>query len=142
MKTVLIVEDEPGNREGFRVLLGLHHFHVVEAATGHEALEASRWNRGPIDLALCDLQLPDMSGTEVALDLVKSHPETAIIFISGTPLETWSDFDVRNLTQLPRGAACFLEKPFLPSTLETKVEECLKIPRKPVLNSSCEKKNA
>lgn len=125
MRTVLIVEDEPSNMQAFSVLLGALHFRVLEAATGYEALEASRSNHGHIDLALCDLQLPDMSGTEVAIELVKSHPQTAILFISGTPLEGWNDFDLQNLRQLPPGAADFLEKPFLPSALEAKVESRL-----------------
>jgi CheY-like chemotaxis protein len=48
MKTVLIVEDEPSNMQVFCVLLWALHFRVLEAATGHEALEASRSNYGHI----------------------------------------------------------------------------------------------
>lgn len=125
MNTVLIVEDDPGNMQAFCSLMCVHHFLVVEATNGQEALHASTRCYGPIALALCDLELPDMSGTEVAMKILKSHPETRILFISGTPVESWSDVDVRNLRRLPPESVDFLEKPFRPAALEAKIEHCL-----------------
>jgi CheY-like chemotaxis protein len=125
MKTVLIIEDDLSNMQIFCGLLSAQGYNVREATTGREALDAGTRCCGLIDLLLCDLTLPDMSGTNVALELVKSHPEAAILFISGTPRESWNNSDIHNFSNLPPGSADFLEKPFLPSALERKVEGLL-----------------
>ena len=126
MKTALIIEDELNNMQVFCILLSAQGYNVREANTGHEALAASNRDYGPIDLILCDLTLPDMSGTNVALELVTLHPEAAILFISGTPRDSWSSSDIHNFSKLAPASADFLEKPFLPSALERKVEGVLK----------------
>lgn len=62
---VLIVEDHRDARTTMRMLLTLHHGHVVhEAADGASALRIALEN--PPEVALIDVGLPDMSGHEVA----------------------------------------------------------------------------
>ena len=62
---VLIVEDHRDARTTMRMLLTLHHGHVVhEAADGASALRIALEN--PPEVALIDVGLPDMSGYEVA----------------------------------------------------------------------------
>jgi CheY-like chemotaxis protein len=125
MQKVLIVEDEPSNMQVFCELFSMKGYNVWEATTGREALDAGDRCAGPIDLVLCDLILPDISGTNVALELVKSHPEAAILLVSGTPRNIWSSCDAQNFSMLAPGSADFLEKPFLPAALERKVEDLL-----------------
>ncbi len=54
---ILIVDDEAGIRFGLRDFLEEHHFEVMEAACGSEALAA--FDLTPPDLILLDHQLPD-----------------------------------------------------------------------------------
>jgi CheY-like chemotaxis protein len=60
---VLIVEDNPANMELARYLLEAHGFACDLAEDGASALAAAR-ARAP-QIVLCDLQLPDMEGTDV-----------------------------------------------------------------------------
>ena len=69
---------------------------------------------------MSDIALPDLSGTEVAL--IQLHPDLAILFLSGTPIDYWPESDRRNFQQLPPGSEEFLEKPFRPSALQAKIE--------------------
>ena len=73
----------PSNMQVFWTLLCSKDFRVLEARTGHQALEISDNEIGPIDLLVSDLHLPDLPGTEVALRLIESRPNLPILFLSG-----------------------------------------------------------
>jgi CheY-like chemotaxis protein len=123
MKTVLVLEDDPSNMQMLCALLWSSGYRVLEATTGKEALETANYQNGPIDLFISDVAVPVLSGTEVALELNKSHPVTPILFISGTPLYAWNPSDLHNFRQLPPDRVDFLEKPFGSSALLDKVGE-------------------
>ena len=62
MRRIVVVEDNPDNRELVRVLLsGLYD--VTEYESGQQALEAIRSDKP--DLVLLDISLPQMDGPEV-----------------------------------------------------------------------------
>ena len=126
MRTVLIVEDQPSNMAVFCALLGWQGYEVLEATTAQEAVGACRRHLAPIDLLLCDCKLPDRSGPEVAVEALRSHPEAVILFISGTPMNEWSNQDIEWLKRLPQGSIDFLEKPFHASDLEAKIDSLLR----------------
>ena len=63
-RRVLVVEDNVDAAEMLRELLALWGHDVTVATTGHEALETL--GRREVDVVLCDLGIPDMSGYEVA----------------------------------------------------------------------------
>jgi len=63
LSTVLIVDDQPANREILRTLLANEGYHLAFAATGAEALE-SAVTVVP-DLILLDVMMPGMDGYEV-----------------------------------------------------------------------------
>ncbi|WP_343869540.1 hybrid sensor histidine kinase/response regulator, partial [Caenispirillum bisanense] len=65
---VLVVEDDPVNRQVLGGLLARDGHRVATAETGAAALEAV--GRQRFDVVLCDLRLPDMAGTEVARRVV------------------------------------------------------------------------
>jgi two-component system cell cycle sensor histidine kinase/response regulator CckA len=122
MTTILVLEDDPSNMSAFRMIFQ-SRYNMVEAATGKEALQlVNRRHDGPIDLLVSDIGLPDFSGTEVALRLIQSHPGLRILFLSGIPMDYWSESDLRNFRQLPPGSIAFLEKPVHLSTLVAQVE--------------------
>jgi DNA-binding NtrC family response regulator len=69
---VLVVDDEPGLRESFRLILD-DHFEVLEAADGAEALRIVAGTR--VDLVLLDIRLPDLDGVQV-LEQIKALEES------------------------------------------------------------------
>ena len=79
---VLIVDDHALVREGTRELLlqdpGLDV--VATAGSGEEALEALAVHRP--DVALVDVNLPSMSGLELARIILADHPDTRVLVLS------------------------------------------------------------
>ncbi len=73
-KTILIVEDNPQNRELFVDLLLLAGLHVLTAEDAESALALAA--REPVDLVLMDVSLPRMDGLE-ATRLLKTTATTA-----------------------------------------------------------------
>lgn len=62
-KTVLVVDDNSGNRTILTTALEHAGYRVFAAADGHEALEKAHWDR--LDLVLLDLMMPGPDGWEV-----------------------------------------------------------------------------
>jgi CheY-like chemotaxis protein len=60
MKTILIAEDYPANRELIREVLELGGYRVLEASNGQEAFEKIMEARP--DLVLADIQMPTLDG--------------------------------------------------------------------------------
>jgi DNA-binding NarL/FixJ family response regulator len=102
-KTVLIVDDHAGFRSSARRLLEAEGYEVVgEAADGESAITAAR-ELGP-DLMLLDVQLPDISGLDVASRLSAEQSAPGIVLVSSREA---SDFG----SALPcNGARGFLTK--------------------------------
>jgi len=101
---VLVIDDEPVVRDAVRRVLEAHGLRVATAADaraglGHPALSACR-------LVLCDLMLPDRSGSAVLQDLARRHPDLPVVLITG--------YATPDHAQRAReaGAAGFLAKPF------------------------------
>src|SRR5437667_9016374 len=59
---ILVVADDPGVRESFRLILE-DHYDVLDVPDGPRALEVVR--SAQEDLVLLDIRLPDMDGIEV-----------------------------------------------------------------------------
>ncbi|GAA1583069.1 response regulator transcription factor [Streptomyces globosus] len=110
MIRVLLADDQPLIRSGFRALLDLEDdIEVVgEAADGHEALALAR-ERLP-DVALVDIRMPRMDGIE-ATRRIAADPA-----LSGVHVVMLSNYgmDEYVLDALRAGAAGFLVKDVLP----------------------------
>ena len=84
--TVLVVDDHPDFRARARVMLEADGFDVVgEVGDGHSAL--SEADRLRPDVALVDIQLPDIDGFDVAARLRRSGAARQIVLISGRDRE-------------------------------------------------------
>ncbi len=81
MSVILVVDDDAPTREALATGLKKlgHEIHV--AGTGAAALDEVR--RHEVDLAIIDLKLPDMVGTELFGALRILRPEAIAIMISG-----------------------------------------------------------
>jgi DNA-binding NarL/FixJ family response regulator len=90
-RTVLIVDDHPSFRATARALLESEGFEVVgEAKDGHEALVQTE--RLHPEVVLLDVQLPDMTGFEVAKALAASNGDgPAIVLVSSRDGSDYGD---------------------------------------------------
>jgi DNA-binding NarL/FixJ family response regulator len=79
---VVIVDDHPLFRSGLRQILENHpRYKIVgEAATGLDALRLI--NEKKPDIAVLDVNLPELSGLEVVQKLQESHSKTQVIILT------------------------------------------------------------
>ncbi len=81
--SVVLVEDEDLVRASVRKILGRSGFSVrAEAATAQEGVEAALRERP--DICLVDVGLPGGDGIEVARELTRSAPATAVVMLSAS----------------------------------------------------------
>jgi DNA-binding response OmpR family regulator len=113
---VLVVEDDPDCAEITALLLGAWGHDAEVARDGAGALEAAR--RGPPDVVLLDLGLPDMSGLEVARRLREQRPASPPLLVAVTGLGRESD----RLASRRAGAHLHLVKPVEPAELRGLLE--------------------
>jgi DNA-binding NtrC family response regulator len=114
---ILVVDDEPLIRETLAEFLGNEGFTVAACGTGKDALALARAN--PFEIALCDVQLPDIDGIELLERILQVSPETFILLITayGT---------VENAVQaFQRGAHDYLMKPILLNEVLSKIRRLL-----------------
>ena len=118
---ILLVEDESVVRKlAYRVLHD-HGYTVLEARKGDEALVLAELHEGPIHLLLTDVVMPEMSGREVAQQLLLLRPEIKVLYMSGYTDDTVVRHGVEE-SEVP-----FLQKPFTPEVLMAKVREVLNL---------------
>jgi len=103
MTQVLVVEDEPGLRQGLAINQRARGYAVTLAADGATALEAAA--RRPPDVIVLDLGLPDMDGTAVILG-IRGWSAVPIIVLSARAAQ--SD----KVDALDAGADDYVSKPF------------------------------
>lgn len=104
--TVLVVEDEPAQREVLAYNLEAEGFQVARAENGEEALEMVA--EAPPDVVVLDWMLPNVSGIEVCRRL-KARPDTRalpIIMLSARAEE------VDRVRGLETGADDYVVKPY------------------------------
>ena len=118
--SILIVDDEPDNREVLEMVLAWESFTTVSAAGGRDAL-AEIARQAP-DLILLDVMMPGMDGFEVATRL-KSDPLTARIPII---LVTALAQAAARARGLGTGAAEVLFKPLDREVLVDRVKDLLR----------------
>ena len=99
-----MVEDDPDVRTLVMEVCRLQGHQVLEAATGGEAIELGM--SAQPDLVLVDWVLPDISGTEVILELRRRGVVSPMIILTGRSSQT------DEVVGLEVGADDFISKPF------------------------------
>ncbi len=120
-RTILLVDDDTLVLQTMRLLLAQRGYVVLSANCGAEALEKMQERDGRVDLVVTDVDMPIMSGTQLATQLLQSYPGLEIIFVSGRSLR-----DIESSEPLP-SSGTFLEKPFLMTDLETIIMQILEV---------------
>ncbi|HEY3451109.1 MAG TPA: response regulator [Myxococcales bacterium] len=82
---VLVIDDDEDNAAMLAEVLATEGHHTDTASTGKQALE--KWREGPFDVALVDLLMPDVSGTELAVSLAKIRPDARLALVTGWELD-------------------------------------------------------
>lgn len=119
MKTALIVEDNPVNRELLRELLEMRGFTVNEACDGKEALDEI--SRSKPDIVLLDLNMPVVDGFEA----VKRIRGDALL--AALPVLAVTAYAMRGDREriLNSGFNGYLSKPISPQDLESELQRLL-----------------
>lgn len=120
--SILVVDDDPIVRKVIGMILHGDGHHVTEV---HSAEDAQDWLQRfpvPVDLAIVDLRLPGMSGTEFAGWVLEHNPSARVLIITGISPDACPPIN------LPSEAVEVLHKPFHTNDLTQKVERLLQRP--------------
>ena len=118
-ETILLVEDEASVRHLTQRMLAGAGYHVLVAADAESALRLSAAHAGDIDLLVTDVVMPGMNGRELRDKILQSRRGIASLFISGYS-------DDRLLVADSNSSVPFLQKPFGPEDLISRVRELLR----------------
>jgi DNA-binding NtrC family response regulator len=115
--SILIVDDQPGDRETLRDLFTERGYHAEAAATAQQALEQARERY--FHAAIIDIRLPDMNGTELLVQLKALQPDIAALLVTGyASLQT-------AIKAVRSGASDYLLKPLDMDCLFSVIEQAL-----------------
>lgn len=119
---ILIVDDNAATRYSLRRVLEQQGYQVLEAGTGSQGLR--QVNSEAVDGLILDVNLPDMSGYDIARRL-RMHPATAllpIIHVSAAAIHT-NDL----IAGLDAGADAYLVHPVEPGVLLATLRTLLRV---------------
>jgi len=119
-ETILLVDDEDAIVQFMLIMLHQLGYRVVSLPSGTEALEAFREDPGRYDLILTDQTMPDMTGSSLAVEVLRIRPGTPIILMTGYS-ETMSPEEA-----LALGIEEYLEKPFTKGALARAIQRCIR----------------
>jgi len=114
---ILVVDDEPQIRRFLGISLRTQGYHVIEAASGREALEVMA-ARGA-DLMILDLGLPDLDGRDVLL-AVRAFSAVPVLVLSARSSES------QKVALLDAGANDYVGKPFGVQELSARLRALLR----------------
>jgi len=117
-KSLMIVDDSATMRKIIMRTVrmsGLEFDRTEEAGNGSEALE--KLNGGPVDIMLCDINMPEMSGMELVKKVreLDSCADTKIIMVSTESSQELIDGVISD------GANGYITKPFTPEKFQEKL---------------------
>jgi two-component system cell cycle sensor histidine kinase/response regulator CckA len=117
-ETILLVEDEDQVRNLVRDTLRREGYKVLDAPSAAEARRIVGAYKGPIHLLLTDVVMPKEGGRELAAGLVARRPAMKVLLMSG-----YTDQASGNSPLASEPG--FIQKPFTPAALSSKVREIL-----------------
>lgn len=116
--TIMVVEDEAGNRATLSGILEDAGYRVIGLERGTDALRLMR--EGCLDVVITDIRLPDVDGLEILELARETNPEVAVIMMTGyASVETAVD-------AVNQGAFAYFVKPVNPDEIKTAIVNALK----------------
>jgi PAS domain S-box-containing protein len=120
--TALVIDDDPDVRDLAAIVLERAGMDVLTAADGREGVKLFAQHADAVRVVLLDRTMPVLSGAGTLEAIRDMKPDAKIILVSGYSEEhATAELADRSITD-------FLQKPFLPTTLLTKVREALEAP--------------
>ena len=123
MKTILIAEDNPTNRELLRELLEIRGYTVAEACNGQEALVSVE--QAPPDILLLDIGMPVLDGFAVMRKLRENPRFTSLPVVAVTAYAMQGDRE----KIMDSGFNGYLSKPVNSTTLFHELDRLLGHPK-------------
>ena len=115
---ILVIDDDKTIRQTIAMILQAEGFTVDTAETGREALEKS--NKNTYNLALVDIRLPDIMGTDLLAKFRETVPPMIKIIVTGFPA-------LQNAIEaVNKGANAYILKPADPEKLLSTIRMWLK----------------
>lgn len=121
-KQLLIVDDNTATRYAIRRRLESHGYQVLEAGTGTDGL--ALLSAHEIDALILDINLPDMSGFDIAR-LLRANERTALLPIVHVSAASIESGDI--ITGLDSGADAYLIHPIDPDVLLATLRTLLRV---------------
>lgn len=118
MARILIVDDQESVRLSLGMILETQGHACHYASDAEEALLHAELHE--YELVLCDVSMPGMSGIELVRVFRQSHPETAIVMVTGLDDPLVAD------EALDSGAYGYILKPFHPNLIFINVANALR----------------
>jgi HD-like signal output (HDOD) protein/CheY-like chemotaxis protein len=118
LKSVLFVDDEPYILDALRRLMSnmSGEWRMRFAGSGAEALRLLQ--EGPSDVVVTDMRMPQMNGAQLLNEVVRLHPKTVRIILSGY-------CDAEMVAQCIKGTHQFLSKPCSSETMKGVIRRAL-----------------
>jgi DNA-binding response OmpR family regulator len=119
MKKILVCEDEAAIRDFVVINLKRADYEVIDVDCGEAGLEEfmrALEEEKPFDVALLDIMMPGMDGTELCRRIREESKSIGIIMLSAKTQE------MDKVTCLTIGADDYVTKPFSPSELVARVD--------------------
>jgi len=92
---ILVADDEPHIRETTAEVLESMGYNVLQAKDGLEAIEIFKAHQYEVDLAILDVVMPHLGGTQLAERLRQLNPYIPVIFVTGYDKEKVFDSSER-----------------------------------------------
>ena len=118
-KNILVIDDDKSILRTLTRILQKAGYEVDTAETGKEATE--KMEKRQYSLALVDVRLPDIDGTDLLVSMKDNLRDTVKIVITGFPSMEMG------VKALDGGADAYLVKPVKPDDLLTLIEEKLNV---------------
>jgi DNA-binding NtrC family response regulator len=116
--SILVVDDNAGIRKTLSKILEKEGYLVETEENGEQAIEATK--KWFFNVALIDIRLPDMDGTELLDGLKETEPKMVKIIITGYP-------SLKNAIEaVNKGADGYVLKPFDAGKLSMMIRKLLK----------------
>jgi len=115
---VLVLDDEADVRTAIRLQLKGTRFDVLEAENVEQAIDLLGDNPISIDVIICDVRMPGVSGVEAVATFQREYPTTPVIVLTGFP-----DVDLAVDFMKKKDVVEFLAKPVEKEKLIAAVEQ-------------------